>query len=154
MPERTGREWAEGFQALLINREYGRLPEFFHSDCVHDYPQSGERIKGIANIRAVFENYPGGLGQSDIDSLRVAGDDRRWAMAPNFTLVSVVGGGSSYSSVVRARYPDGSDWFVLTMFELVDGRQSRASLFFAPVFDAPEWRRPFVDAGAEAGAEA
>src|SRR5262245_42783560 len=152
MPDRTGREWSQGFKSILLNREYDRLPEFIHADCVHDYPQSGERIVGIDNIRGVFENYPGGLGRQDLDSLHVAGDDQRWAMAPNFTLVAVTGGGNSYSSVVRARYPDGTDWFVITHFELVDGRQSHASLFFAPVFEAPDWRRPFVEATAEAGA--
>jgi hypothetical protein len=150
MPERTGREWAEGFQAMLMGRQYERLPEYLHAECVHDYPQSGERITGLANIRGVFEHYPGGLGRSDIDTLRVGGDDRRWAMAPNFTLVSVTGSGGSYSSVVRARYPDDSEWYVVTIFELVDGLQTRASLYFAPVFEAPEWRRPYVDAKVEA----
>jgi len=146
MPERTGREWAEGFQAMLTSRQYERIGDFIHADCIHDYPQSGERITGLANIRGVFEHYPGGLGQSDIDTLRVGGDDRRWAMAPNFTLVSITGGGGSYSSVVRARYPDDSQWYVVTIFELVDGLQTRASLYFAPVFEAPEWRKPYVDA--------
>jgi hypothetical protein len=150
MPERTGREWAEGFQAMLMSQHYERLPEFLHADIVHDYPQSGERITGIANVRAVFENYPGGLGRSDLETLRVAGDERRWAMAPNFTLLSITGGGGSYSSVVRARYPDGSEWYVVTIFELVDGLQSHATLYFAPVFEAPEWRRPYVDAAIEA----
>jgi hypothetical protein len=150
MPERTGREWAEQFQQLLSNREFDRFPEFIHADCVHDYPQSGERITGIANIRAVFENYPGGIGRQDVDTLRVAGDDRRWAMAPNFTLVAVTGGGSSYSSVVRAHYPDDSVWYVVTMFELVDGKQVHASQYFAPEFEAPEWRKPYVDAASAA----
>jgi hypothetical protein len=134
---------------MLANREYDQIAEFIQPDCVHDYPQSGERIVGIANIRSVFENYPGGLGQQDMETFRVAGDNQRWAMAPNFTLVSLTGGGNSYSSVVRARYPDGTDWFVVTMFELVDGRQSHASLFFAPLFEAPEWRRPYTEAGAD-----
>jgi hypothetical protein len=145
MPERTGREWALGFQEVLSNRSFDLLSEFIHADCVHDYPQSGERISGLANIRAVLENYPGGVGRTDADSLNVAGDDRRWAMAPNFQLVAVTGSGSSYSSVVRARYPDDSVWYVVTMFELVDGKQARASLYFAPEFEAPEWRRPYVD---------
>jgi hypothetical protein len=150
MPERSGREWAQGFQQMLSNREFDRLPEFIHADCVHDYPQSGERITGLAKIRAVFENYPGGLGRSDAESLDVAGDDRRWAMAPNFTLVSVTGSGSSYSSVVRARYPDDSVWYVVTMFELTDGKQSHASLYFAPEFEAPDWRKPYADAASGA----
>ena len=150
MPERGGREWAEGFQALLLAREYHRLPDFVQPDCVYDYPQSGERFVGLDNIRAVFENYPGGLGRQELDSLRVAGDDHRWAMAPNFTLVSVTGSGGSYSSVVRARYPDASEWYVITMFELIDGRQSRASLYFAPLFEAPDWRQPYTAEGSSA----
>ena len=150
MPERTAREWAEGFQALIMAREFDRLSEFVHPDCIHDYPQSGERIRGLANIRAMFENYPGGIGRTETGSLQVAGDDRRWAMAPNFTLISVTGGGSSYASVVRAQYPDGSDWYVVTMFELVDGKQSRATLYFAPTFEAPEWRQQYTEAGASA----
>jgi hypothetical protein len=100
----------------------------------------------------VFENYPGGLGRSDVNTLRVGGDDRRWAMAPNFTLVSITGGGGSYSRWFEPDIPTDSEWYVVTIFELVDGLQTRASLYFAPVFEAPEWRKPYVDAAAaEAG---
>src|SRR5262245_10440537 len=148
MPERTGREWAQGFQAMLANRDFDRLPDFIHADCVHDYPQSGERSVGLANSRSVLETYPGGRGRAEAESLDVAGDDRRWAMAPNFTLVAVTGSGSTYSSVIRARYPDDSVWYVVTMFELDDGKQRHASLFFAPFFEAPEWRRPYVESQA------
>ena len=145
MPERGGREFSEAWVAMLVAADYDRLPELLHPDCVHDYPQSGERIRGIANIRAVFEQYPGGLGGQDRDSLRVTGDAERWAMAPNFTLIRSSGAAGSYTSAMRARYPDGSEWYVISMYELVDGRQTRATFFFAQVFEAPEWRRPYTE---------
>jgi hypothetical protein len=55
------------------------------------------------------------------------------------------GAAGSYTSAIKAQYPDGSEWHIISMFELVDGRQKRATVFFAPLFDAPEWRRPFVE---------
>jgi hypothetical protein len=145
MPDRTGLEFSDAWIEMLRAEAYDRLPDLVHPDCVHEYPQSGERVVGLANIRAIFEHYPGGLGRQYQDSLRVAGDSPRWAMAPNFTLVRMSGGAGSYSSAIRAQYPDGSEWYVLSLFELVDGRQKRASLFFAQMFDAPEWRKPFVE---------
>jgi hypothetical protein len=151
MPERTGREFAEAFAAMLSAHELDRLHELLQPDCVQEYPQSGERFSGIESIRGVYENYPGGIGQSDVSSLRVAGGEDRWAMAPNFTVIKTTGAGNSYSSAVKARYPDGSDWYVITMFDLVDGRMAHGTVFFAPVFEAPEWRKAFADDGAAAG---
>ena len=147
MPERGGREFAETWVEILSSRRYDRLSEVIHPDCVHDYPQSGERFVGLANIRAIFENYPGGVGLQDQASLRVAGDNERWAMAPNFTVIRTTGGAGSYTSAIRARYPDGSDWFVISMFELADGRMTHGTLYFAPMFEAPEWRRPYTERG-------
>ena len=154
MPERTAREFAQAFVEMLQARAFDRLSEFIRPDCVQEYPQSGERFVGIDNIRAVYERYPGGLGQQDLASLRVADRDRPWAMAPNFTLVRVSGSGDSYTSAVKARYPDGSDWYVISMIELVDGRMAHGTIFFAPVFDAPEWRKPYTAAGAAEATEA
>jgi hypothetical protein len=145
MPDRTGREFSEAWLSMLTAQDYDRLPELLHPDCVHEYPQSGERLRGVANIRGVFEHYPGGLGGQDRDSLKVTGDSERWAMAPNFTLIRTAGGAGSYTSAMRARYPDGSEWYVISMFELVAGRQTRATMFFAQVFEAPEWRQPYAE---------
>jgi hypothetical protein len=145
MPDRNGREFSEAWAAMLTASDYDRLPGLVHPDCVHEYPQSGERLRGLANIRAVFDRYPGGLGRPNPDSLQVAGDNERWTMAPNFTLVRTSGAAGSYTSAIKAQYPDGSEWYIISMFELVDGRQTRSSVFFAPLFDAPEWRRPFAE---------
>jgi SnoaL-like domain len=147
MPERSGREFAEAWVEVLERQEFDRFEDFLAADCVHEYPQSGERIVGLANIRAIFENYPGGLVGQDLTTLQVSGDDGRWLLAPNFTLVRITGSGNSYTSALRVRYPDGSMWYVITMFELLDGKMIRGSLYFAPFFDPPEWRKPYVEAG-------
>ena len=42
-------------------------------------------------------------------------------------------------------YPDGSRWWVVAIVELRDGKVYRAEIYFAPDFDPPEWRRPFVE---------
>jgi ketosteroid isomerase-like protein len=146
MPERTGQEFSDAWIEMLRAQDYDRLPDLVHPDCVHEYPQSGERIVGQANIRAVFEHYPGGLGRQYRDSLKVTGESPRWAMAPNFTLVRTSGGAGSYSYAMKAQYPDGSEWYVISMFELAEGRQKHASFFFARLFEAPEWRKPYVEA--------
>jgi hypothetical protein len=147
MPERSGREFVDAWVAVVSTADFDRLPELLHPDCVHEYPQSGERFRGIANIRAIFENYPGGFspGRQDHSSLRVAGGTDRWTMLPNFTVVRTTGAGNSFTSAIKAHYPDGSEWYVISVFELADGLMTRASMFFAPVFEAPEWRRPFAE---------
>jgi SnoaL-like protein len=152
MPERTVREFAAGWVDVLARRDYDRLGDFLAPDCVHEYPQSGERLIGLANIRAVYENYPGGVGE-DVTSLAVGGDIEPWAIAPNFTLVRVAGACSPYTATLRARYPDGSMWYVINLFELAGGKMSRAVVYFAPFFDPPEWRAPFREPrpAAEAG---
>jgi len=39
--------------------DFNVMDEVFAADAVVEYPQSGERMRGRANIRAVEENYPG-----------------------------------------------------------------------------------------------
>jgi hypothetical protein len=33
----------------------------------------------------------------------------------------------------------------VNLYELRDGRMARSTTFFAPAFEAPEWRKPFVE---------
>jgi hypothetical protein len=150
VPERSGQEFVTAFLEMLRERAFDRLPEFLSPDCVFEYPQSGERFRGLANIRPLFENYPGGLGRSDADSLRVRGDVDRWAMAPNFTLIRMSGRGGSYTFVVKMRYADDSEWYLVNVFELEADRMTQATVLWAPLFEAPDWRKPFAESTAGA----
>ena len=47
-----------GFADVLRTHEWDRLGDYMTEDAIVEYPQSGERFRGLHNIRAQFENYP------------------------------------------------------------------------------------------------
>jgi ketosteroid isomerase-like protein len=141
------RALLERFVAAMNRREYDAVEEIFTDDLVQEYPQSGEVIRGRRNFRSILENYPSGLPDDAIDlpSLRVAATDQPRVVAPLFTVVRVEGAGDVGNYNLRTRYPDGSTWWTIGFYELRDGRIARATVFFAPEFEAPEWRASFVE---------
>ena len=135
------------FVKAMNERNYDEYEALLTDDYVGEYPQSGEVIRGAKNARAIVEQYPGGLPEDNIDtrSTRIAATDARWVRTPTFTFVRAEGTGNVGVSAVRARYPDGSAWWVVNFYELRDGRLARSTTFFAPAFEAPDWRKPFVE---------
>jgi ketosteroid isomerase-like protein len=113
-------------------------------DVVTEYPQSGEIIRGRSNLRAIFENFQGGLPAGDRASVQTIGSDE-WAMTPAFTLVRLTGAGSLRTAIAKSRYPDGSMWWVIQLLEVHDGRITRVTAYFAPAFEAPAWRAQWVE---------
>lgn len=145
MPERTARELVELRNTAINRGDWAALEALTHPDYVEEYPQSGERIRGGANVRAILENYPGGLTESESRAPEVYGPEERWVVAPNFSVIKVTGTGDVYTSVVGAKYPDGSQWFIVSLFRMSDGMMRSATTYFAPEFPAPDWRAPFVE---------
>ncbi len=127
-------------------RDYDAIDRLLTDDHVSEYPQSGEVIRGKRNFRAVLENYPGGLpkGGTDRAASLIIGSDE-WAMTPTFTLVRLTGSGSLRTAIIRSRYPDGSTWRVINLMEIRDGRIAKATVYFAPMFEAPAWRAQWVE---------
>ena len=68
MTSATNRQVIDRYVKALTDRDLNLQAEVCATDLVVDYPQSGERIRGWANVRAVHENFPGGLPQ-DLDGL-------------------------------------------------------------------------------------
>ncbi len=130
----------------MNERNYDEYETLLTEDYVGEYPQSGEVIHGPTNARAIIEQYPGTLPKDTIDmkSARIAATDARWLRTPTFTVVRAEGTGNVGVSALKSRYPDGSEWWVINFYELRDGRLARSTTFFAPAFEAPEWRKPFV----------
>jgi len=62
-----------------------------------------------------------------------------------FTFVRVEGNGNVGTAIFKARYPDGSIWWVVALYELRAGKFAHTTMFFAPIFEAPDWRQPFVE---------
>jgi hypothetical protein len=136
----------------LNERNYDEYEALLTEDYVEEYPQSGEVFRGAKSARAALENYPGGPPQRglDLSSTRIAATDARWVRTPTFTYAKVQGTGNVGTAAFKARYPDGSEWWVVTLYELRGDRFARSTTFFAPLFEPPEWRKPYVDQGAAA----
>jgi ketosteroid isomerase-like protein len=134
------------FGDIIQRRELDRLSEVFHADAVLYYPQSGERFRGQANIRAQFESYPDMNPETSESELQEVIGGTTYVLTPSYTVVGVDGSGDRGVAIIRVRYPDQSIWYAVNIYELRDGRIARSRAYFAPVFEAPDWRAPFREA--------
>src|SRR5215472_6740447 len=101
----SNRQVVERYAEALRARDLDMQAEVCAPDMVVEWPQSGERIRGWANIRAVHENYPEGLPR-DIEGT-VIGSEDRWVVGPSFNILRIEGSGDVYTIVASAKYPDG-----------------------------------------------
>ena len=88
-----------------------------------EYPQSGERMRGRANIRAVEQNYPE-LPKVTIRRKLVVGD------------LALVESDLDYQ---------GKPYQEVSIFEFGDGKIVRLTQYFPEPFDAPESRARWVE---------
>jgi hypothetical protein len=133
-----------GLGNVITSQEWDRLGDIIDPDAIFEYPQSGERFRGMKNIRATFENYPGqGPGTSHLEEI-IGGTT--YALTPTYTVIAIDGSGDRGTAVIRIHYPDDSWWWAVNLYELRSGRISRSRTFFAPDFDPPDWRAPFREA--------
>ncbi len=107
-------------------------------------PQSGERVRGIDNLIATLSHLPGRVAP-DIKHAQVIGEEPRYVMTPTFNLVRVEGTGDTLTVFNRTQYPDGSDWYVISIVTLRDGKIAKHVAFFAACYEAPEWRAQWTE---------
>jgi hypothetical protein len=140
----TARAAFEGYLDALNQRDLDALDALLHPDFEDVYPQSGERTRGPANLKAIIANYPEG-GWTDQGRERVEGAEDRWVTTPTFTVLRIEGSGNVFTGVQRAQYPDGSEWHVILIGEMRDGQAWRMQTYFAPRFEPPGWREQWVE---------
>jgi hypothetical protein len=117
------------------------LTSLQHADFEEEWPQSGERIKGSANFKAIQERYP----DTTSESRRLIGTEDRWTVGPTFTPIRIVGTGDTFTAMTLGRYPDGSEYHVVSILEVRDRLIWRVTTFFAAPFEAPAWRAEWVE---------
>src|SRR4029079_3340115 len=93
MGPRSNEEIVNAYLRAYTVDDSAALGALRHPGWMVDYPQSGERIRGHANDRAVAANYPGGLPGLATD--QVIGSEDRWVVSPSFTYERIVGRGDS-----------------------------------------------------------
>jgi hypothetical protein len=124
------------------------LTEVLTEDYSEEYPQSGEIVRGRANLLAIFRNYPGRTSDmplGDVSTLKVKPADAYHAVAPTFAVVRVEGAGTTGVATIRATYPDGSKWWNIVFYTLRGDRISASRVYFAADFAAPDWRSKWVE---------
>lgn len=131
-------------EQAVANQDWDHLSQAFDADAVLEYPQSGEVFRGLANIRGQFENYPNlEPGTSHLEEIF---GGTTYAMTPSYTVIAVKGSGDQATAVIRVRYPDGSWWWAVNLYEVRGERVTRMRVYFAPDFPAPDWRAPYREA--------
>ena len=140
----TARSVFEAYLRAANGRDVAALEGLFDDDFEDVYPQSGELTRGLANFRSIIEQYPGG-GYAGQGTDRLVGTEDRWALTPSFTVVSIEGTGDTFTGVTRSRYPDGTDWYIVTIAQMRNGKLWRAETYFAQTFEPPAWRAAWVE---------
>jgi len=148
MAELENRAIVDRFVAALRSGDPDAYVSALDDDAVVVYPQSGERFRGKGNLRALFEGFNSRDHGFKPNLERVIGDDPSWAVSPAYTLVRVEGSGEKFTATGRVAYPDGTEWHLVQLIEVRDGRVSQVTSYFAGPFEAPAWRAPYREASA------
>ena len=139
----TNQEVVERYARASAVSDLEQLARLRHPDWTVDWPQSGERVHGSESFAEIVHRYPGGRPTTELD--RIVGSEDRWVLTPGNTVLKVVGSGDVWWGEWRMTYPDGHPYHVVDLIELRDGLVRRETVYWAPPFEAPDWRRPFVD---------
>lgn len=123
MSEQQNRDAVERFFEAVERQDLDTLDNLLHDDYVEEYPQSGERIRGKDNCRAVNENHPGLptlLGHS-------------YNMSGNLAVIEMT---FNY---------DGNHVHECQIVDFEDGKIKRTRSYFGEPLEAPEWRTQWVE---------
>jgi hypothetical protein len=95
----------------------------YDDDAICDCPQSGERILGRANLRALRSHHPG--KPSGFKVKRTLGNADLWI--------------TEYTILYQERLA-----FTVSIMEFRNGKVVHETQYFADLFEAPAWRKQWV----------
>jgi hypothetical protein len=73
MSEQQNRETLERLLQAFVQQDFDDLDDLLHEDVVEQYPQPGERIRGLQNYQSYVENIPKMPNVIDY-SIKLSGD--------------------------------------------------------------------------------
>jgi hypothetical protein len=112
-------------RAMLVQHfeNAGRDPDvahaMYHDDAVLEFPQSGERFVGVANLKGWRRGYPA---------------------AVTYEIREVRGAGDVWVAELTIRYDEGPQNFGVSILELRGEKIARESIYVAEGWEPPEWR--------------
>jgi hypothetical protein len=104
-------------------QDWTTMRELYRPDAIEEWPQSGERLNGSANIMAVNENYPG---------------------HPSLRVTRVLTAGDLVVGEAELDY-SGTKYKLVSIFEFDEGKIKKEVDYFCDPFEAEEWRAQWVE---------
>ena len=104
-----------------------KASEIYHEDAVLEFPQSGERFCGKANIQGWRQEHP---AQLDFEPREIRGSGDLW-----------IGEG-------RLLYDGANPVLFIKILEFRGELVQRETIYTAEPFPAPDWRKPWAEEGA------
>jgi hypothetical protein len=120
--EQQNRDALERYIEAFERQDLSAIADLMHEDYVEEFPQSGEKIRGRQDARAVLENYPG---------------------LPSLIEHSYVVSGDLGVMKLTLDY-DGRRIYACEVIDFEEGKLKRVRGYFAEPFEAPEWRAQWV----------
>jgi len=96
----------------------------YDEDAICDYPQSGERILGRSNLQALRSHHPG--KPSGFAVKRILGSEDLWITEYTITY-------------------QGRPVYTVSIMEFRNGKVVHETQYFGDAFEAPAWRRQWVE---------
>jgi hypothetical protein len=123
MGESENRDAVKRFFKAADAQDWTTMKDFYRSDAIEEWPQSGERLIGVDNIMAVNENYPG---------------------HPSLQVRRILGAGNLAIGEAELDY-SGMKYKLLSIFEFEAGKIKREVDYFCAPFKAEAWRTQWVE---------
>jgi len=120
----SGKQVVEALIATLNAEDVAGMDDVFHEDAVMVWPQSGERIVGGDNRRAVYGSFP---------------------QLPKITPRRLTGDGDLWVAEADLDYGDGDPYQAVFIFELREDRIARETAYWTKPFPPAEWRSQWVE---------
>ncbi|CAL8477428.1 nuclear transport factor 2 family protein [Caballeronia sp. S22] len=123
MSEEQIREALNAHWLASANGDLDAEHDIYDDDAICDYPQSGERIRGRANLQALRGHHPD--KPSGFDVKRIQGEGNLWITE---YMISYQGQAA----------------FTVSIMEFRDGKVIHETQYFSNPFEAPAWRSQWV----------
>lgn len=111
------RHWADLSDQEMVH-------EIYAEDVVLEFPQSGERLVGLANVRGMRNAYP---ARVTLTTKRIRGSGNLWV---GEHLIS---------------YDGGAPMNAVNVLEFRDGKVIHEAIYFGEPWEPPAWRAPWVE---------
>jgi hypothetical protein len=133
MSDHRNRTAIAALGAAINAKNVDAFANHFTEDAVIEWPQSGERILGRANLHAIYSRAPG---------------------LPTVTPRALTGSGTVWVLEAALDYGDGDPYQCVFLFEMRDGLIAKETAYWSKPFPAPEWRAPWVSLAPSSGSPA